>query len=279
MGVEPDVSFIVPSRGAMSRRALRSAGSLRLGLPASSLLGALRLLPPVAPRFVAFARTLPPQFSGRRRPGLPSSSATLTRTCPGSSTPVKPREQDLRDWLSLRIAPLVLPFGPSVSSASTTPHFGADSAARALAVYDSWSRSPVCFSTTTQDSLPAGGPALAGRGLSPAGSRNQRSHSARYRPSATTGTVDRLSLCRSKMLGCVVVSCERIRGEKRSRRRGPGVTRVGAASLLQGVLAVSDGPEEASRIACTIIAAVTLRRAVAAAPQGCRGAARHHDSP
>src|SRR5580658_9489213 len=46
---------------------------------------------------------------------------------------------------------------------------GSVSAARALAVYASWSRSPVCFLTTTQDSLPAGGPAFAGRDSNPLG--------------------------------------------------------------------------------------------------------------
>jgi hypothetical protein len=41
---------------------------------------------------------------------------------------------------------------------------GLNHAARALAVYASWSRSPVCCSTTTQDSLPAVRlPTLAGR--------------------------------------------------------------------------------------------------------------------
>ena len=69
----------------------------------------------------------------------------LVRTCPGSSTPAEPREQDLRDRQSLRIAPPVLPSETTDSSASTTDLSGPNSAAHALAVYASWSRSPVCF--------------------------------------------------------------------------------------------------------------------------------------
>jgi hypothetical protein len=124
MGIEPDVSSIVPSRGCH--------------VPARPLLGGVpsarfpRFLAPSArsdssspipPRFVAFAWRYLPQFSGRRRRGLPSSSVTPMRTCPGSSTPAEPREQDLRDRQSLRVAPPVLPSGLTVSSASTTSIF------------------------------------------------------------------------------------------------------------------------------------------------------------
>jgi len=104
----------------MSRRALCSAGSLRVGSPASSL-----------------HRRAPTPRRPSRRASLPSLDGTaaiqrpetarspkflddLSRTCPGSSTPAEPREQDLRDWPSLRIAPPVLPSEPSVSSASAT---------------------------------------------------------------------------------------------------------------------------------------------------------------
>jgi hypothetical protein len=46
--------------------------------------------------------------------------------------------------------------------------------------FSSWSRSPVCFLTSTQDSLPAGGPALAGRESLPASP-------LRYQVSASVG--------------------------------------------------------------------------------------------
>jgi len=105
----------------MSRRALRSAGSLRLGSPASSL---PRRAP--TPRHPFRRASLPSRCWYRRNsaagdgevsqvPRRPSCAA-----CPGSSTPVEPQEQDLRDRQSLRVAPPVLPSEPSVSSASTT---------------------------------------------------------------------------------------------------------------------------------------------------------------
>jgi hypothetical protein len=123
IGTEPDVSSIFPSHGSVSRRALRSTGSLGSVPPRRRYYDALRLLAahPTALRCLRLA--VPPQFSSRRRRGLPSSSATLMRACPGSSTPAEPREQDLRDWPSLRIAPPVLPSGSTASSASTTWKF------------------------------------------------------------------------------------------------------------------------------------------------------------
>ena len=97
----------------------------------------------------------------------------LVRTCPGSSTPAEPREQDLRDRQSLRIAPPVLPSETTDSSASTTDLSGPNSAAHALAVYASWSRSPVCF-LNDHARLASGWRSCLGRtGFLPAGSRNQ----------------------------------------------------------------------------------------------------------
>ena len=108
----------------MSRRALCSAGSLRLGSPASTL----HRRAPTPPRPSRRA-SLPSRSRYRRNsaagdgevsqvPRRPSCDA-----CPGSSTPVEPREQDLRDRQSLRVAPPVLPSEATVSSASTTCTF------------------------------------------------------------------------------------------------------------------------------------------------------------
>jgi hypothetical protein len=161
----------------MSRRALRSAGSLRLGSPASTL---HRRAP--TPRRPSRRASLPSRSRYRRNSAAGDGEVSQVprrpscATCPGSSTPVEPREQDLRDRQSLRVAPPVLPSEPTVSSASTTFTFRGPIPQPACSLSDaSWSRSPVCFSTTTQDSLPAGGPALAGRGCYPQG------HATRFR--------------------------------------------------------------------------------------------------
>jgi hypothetical protein len=166
-----------PLAVAVSRRALRSAGSLRLGSPASSL---HRRAP--TPRRPSRRASLPSRPRYRRNsavgdgevsqvPRRPSRDA-----CSGSSTPAEPREQDLRDRQSLRVAPPVLPSEPSVSSASTTLTFRGPipQPAPSLSTLRGHGR-PCASSTTTQDSLPAGGPALAGRDFYPQG------HATRFR--------------------------------------------------------------------------------------------------
>ena len=63
MGSEPDVSSIFPSHGSMSRRTLRSTGSLWLGSPASSLLWRAPTSRPPRSASLALASTVP-SFDG-----------------------------------------------------------------------------------------------------------------------------------------------------------------------------------------------------------------------
>jgi hypothetical protein len=147
----------------MSRRALRSAGSLGSVPPLHSSIGALRL--PAAPLSLRLrSRFAVP--SSTEQTGSPKFLGDPRHARPGSSTPAESREQGLRD---------MVPTFRSVDVAFRTYRVvgfhdlhisGPVSAARVLAVYASWPGLP---SVATQDSLPAGGPALAGRELNPLG--------------------------------------------------------------------------------------------------------------
>jgi hypothetical protein len=85
------------------------------------------------------------------------------------SDPGEPSRQTLQAMPALG-AP-VLPSAVYKASATTISKIsGLYPTACTLAVYASRSRLPVYCLTTTQDSLPAGGPTLSGRGFHPLGS-------------------------------------------------------------------------------------------------------------
>ncbi len=166
MVIESDVSSIFPSCGSMSRRALCSAGSLGTVPPPPRL---LRRAPGLLPTFptLAHTRTLGGSVTRRRGPALPSSSATLATHAPGFD-PGGAFEAGLRgcaptlrlDGVAFRVLQRV---GPR------NCHFGTQFRslrARCLRFVTTVARR--CF-TVTQDSLPAGGPALAGRDSNPLG--------------------------------------------------------------------------------------------------------------
>jgi hypothetical protein len=154
----------------MSRRALRSTGSLWLGSPASSL---LRRAP--TPRHPSRRASLP-SFGGTaaiQRPEMTRSPKFLgdPHACvprffdPGGTSGAGPPGRTVPTYCSSGVAFRAF----CLVGFHNLDISGPDSAAHTLAVYASWSRSPVCFLTTTQDSLPAGGPAFAGRARYPQG--------------------------------------------------------------------------------------------------------------
>jgi hypothetical protein len=154
----------------MSRRALCSAGSLRLGSPASLL---HRRAP--TPRHPSRRASLPslggtaaiqrlemsrsPKFLGDPHAYVLRFFDPGGTSGAGPPGPAVPRHRSsgvaFRAYCLVGFRDFDIP--------------GPDSAAHTLAVHASWSRSPVCFLTTTQNSLRAGGPALAGRDCYPQG--------------------------------------------------------------------------------------------------------------
>ena len=160
MCFELDVSFIVPSTGSSLRCRPLLSWLPWVGSPASRLLlrhsdFPLRHLT----RFASFGGSA----SQRRRQDLPSSSATLATHAPlydsGGTYPSRP--PGLRPYVLL--SRYCLPSSPT----RRLPR---------LPKFRSPITRPTCSLSTlrvgrylplTQDSLPAGGPALAGRGLNP----------------------------------------------------------------------------------------------------------------
>jgi hypothetical protein len=164
MGNEPDVSSIFPSPGSMSRRALRSTGSLRTGSPASSLLRRAPTSRRPAPAHLRLRFAVPSRRRSER--DLPSSSATLATRAPA----LRPR-QTLRSRTSGTGRPYVslLRYGlPCLPSRRLPPLLSFRGPIPQPACSLSTLRGPG-YPRTTQDSLPAGGPALAGWGLNPLG--------------------------------------------------------------------------------------------------------------
>src|ERR1019366_1375190 len=156
--------------------ALRSAGSLRLGSPASSLL--LRHSDFPSARRGSLALTSPFR-SARSGRDLPSSSANHSHTCPGSSTPValRRRPPGLPPYASRRRVAF------RVSGPVGGHHFLISEPAPRPACPLSTLRATDC-SDDPQDSLLAGGPALARRDLNPQGcsTRFQSSEGITWHP-------------------------------------------------------------------------------------------------
>lgn len=153
MGAEPDVSVIFPSIKSVARRPLPSTGSRWDGSPASAVLSGA----PTSARPSRLARF--PSLSGtswRRRADLPGSWGVLA-SMPRSPTPV---ERRCPGRTSSAVVPSVF---PSTSASTREVISGLHHAAYGLAVYASQLRSPA----STQDSLPAGDLALAGRDFHP----------------------------------------------------------------------------------------------------------------
>lgn len=130
----------------------------RVGSPTSQLLLRHSDFPP--PR-LAHLRSLSGSVLRRRGRDLPSSSATLATHAPDFD-PGGADEADLRGGPPLRFASPMLPSTPSSASASTTSPFR-DSIPRPACSLSTL-RGHGCPSllTTTQDSLPAGGPPWLG---------------------------------------------------------------------------------------------------------------------
>jgi hypothetical protein len=164
MLVEPDVSVIVPSFGS-SLRCRPLLRRLPLGWFAhfTALTAALRL--PAPPPRSRHALTRRFRLTTEDA-GSPKFLGDPRHTCPGLRSRRSLPEQ-ASGASPLRLALSVLPSEPPVSSASATnPNFGTQFP------------QPTCSLSTlrvgrclplTQDSLPAGGPALAGRESNPLG--------------------------------------------------------------------------------------------------------------
>src|SRR5580692_7832747 len=158
MGAEPRVSVIFPSSGSMFRRALRSAGSLSGRFP--NLVATTARSDFSLPCCHSLALAARSSVSRRSRRDLPSSSTALSYVLrlsdPGGTSGAGPPGLAVPTHCSSDVAFRVL-----CRVGFHDDHIsGPNSAARTHAVYASWPRSPVCFFTATQDSLPAGDPAL-----------------------------------------------------------------------------------------------------------------------
>jgi hypothetical protein len=124
----------------MSRRALRSTGSLRIGSPASALLR--RAPTSLGPALASLALATRGCVSTTQHSGPPKFLGDPRHTCPGSSTPVKPREQ-----ASGNDVPTLGSFGVAFRAYCLVGfhdlHISvSNSAARVLTVYASWPRLP-----------------------------------------------------------------------------------------------------------------------------------------
>jgi hypothetical protein len=195
----------------MSRRALGSAGSLRLGSPASRLLRraptsrcptAASLALAVRGSVLRRSKTGPPKF-------LDDPSARVPRFFdPGEASGAGPPGLAVPTSRSLGAAFHVLCRVGLRDGHISRPN----SAAHVLAVYAS---SPGLPSVATQDSLPAGGPAFGRTGFEPARSLHKVSA---FRWAYIASSLSRLSLAHRESCRCSRRPRARLAGAARSWR-------------------------------------------------------------